>query len=49
MDCGLLFRKDTVALSIPLDTRSDVISEAHDSPLGGGHQGAEITAAAFAL
>jgi len=48
MDRGLLFFKDTVPLCITLDTRSDVISEAHDSPLGGGHQGAEKTAAAIA-
>jgi len=48
LDCGLPFRRDTGALCIPTDMRSDVILEAHDSPLGGGHQGAEKTAAAIA-
>jgi transposase InsO family protein len=48
LDHGLLFRRDTGTLCIPSDMRSDVISEAHDSPLGGGHQGAEKTAATTA-
>ena len=37
LDRSLLFRRDTGALCIPTDMCSDVISEAHDSPLGGGH------------
>jgi len=48
LDRGLVFRRDPGALCILTDMRSDVISEAHDSPLGGGHQGAEKTAAAIA-
>jgi len=38
----------TGVLCILLVMQSDVISEAYNSPLGGGHQGAEKTAAAIA-
>jgi len=48
LDHGLHFRRDTGALCIQLDMRSDLISEAHNSPLGRGHQGAAKTAAAIA-
>jgi hypothetical protein len=48
LDRGLLPLRYTGALCILADMRSDVISEAHDSPLGGGHQGDEKTAAAIA-
>jgi len=48
LDRSLLFRRDTAALCIPSDMRSDVISEANDYPLGCGHQGAEKTVAAIA-
>jgi hypothetical protein len=48
LDRGLLFCRDTGALCILTDMRRDFISEAHDSPLGGGHQGVEKTAAAIA-
>jgi hypothetical protein len=41
LDRGLLLRRDTGALCIPLDRGSDIMSEAHDCPLGGAHQGAE--------
>ena len=41
LDCGHHFRTDTGALHIPLHMWSNVILEAHDSQLGGSHQGAE--------
>jgi len=47
-DRGILFQGDTVALCNTLDMQSDVISEAHDSPLGGGHQRAQKMAATIA-
>jgi len=47
LDHSLLCRRDPGALCIPLDTRGNVISESHDSLLGGRHQGAETTAAAL--
>jgi hypothetical protein len=48
LDRALLFRKDTGALCILTDMRSDIFSEAPDSLLGGGHQGAEKTAPTIA-
>jgi len=47
-DQSLLFCRDTVALFIPLDMRSHVILEAHDSMLGRMRQEAEKTAPANA-
>lgn len=46
LDSALSLCRDTGAPCIPLDMLSDVITEAHDSPHGGGHEGAEIKAAA---
>jgi len=48
LDYSLLFRMDTGVLCIALDMQSDIISEDHDSPLCGGHKGAETMAAAIA-
>ena len=48
LDCDLLFRSDTWALCILLDMQSDIILEARDAPLGGGHPGAGIPAATIA-
>jgi len=41
------FRRDTRALCIPLDMRSNIMSEHHDSPPRGAPQGTETTAAAI--
>jgi hypothetical protein len=49
LDHSLLFRNDTQALCHPVDMWSDVMLEAHNSALGGGHQRAETMGAAIAL
>jgi len=48
LEYDLQSRTDTATLCIPLDMRSDVISHAAESPLGGDQQGAENITVAIA-
>lgn len=48
LDHGILFCRDNGALCITVDMRCNVMSEAHESPLGSGHQGAAKTMADIA-